>query len=156
MNNTAQGCTVELSISKASVTWGVSRTTIHKKIKDGQLSKLANGTIDTSEMIRVFGEPNVRVDSIPPVHVVNEVHPDKLLEQRIKHLETSLSESKEREAWLQSQVGNLTDTIKLLDAPKTLKKRNWLTWVLIVLCLVLGSSAIAMVVFFMQHRWVSV
>jgi hypothetical protein len=142
------GCTVELSISKASVAWGVSRTTIHKKIKAGQLSKLANGTIDTSEMIRVFGEPNLKVDSAQPVQVVNEVHPDKLLEQRIKHLETSLSESKEREAWLQSQVGNLTDTIKLLDAPKApkiAKNNHWQTWALGVVCVALVAvGAIAL------------
>lgn len=149
------GCAVELSISKASATWGVSRTTIHKKIKTGQLSKLANGTIDTSEMIRVFGEPHVKVDSTPTVQMVNEVHPDKFLEQRIKHLESSLSESKERETWLQSQVGNLTDTIKLLDAPKAPKNRRWLTWVLAILCVTLGVAAMAMAVFLVQHRWVS-
>jgi hypothetical protein len=149
------GCTVELSISKASVTWGVSRTTMHKKIKAGQLSKLANGTIDTSEMIRVFGEPNVKVDSKSSVQMVNEVHPDKLLEQRIKHLESSLSESKERETWLQNQVGNLTDTIKLLDAPKAPKKRTWLTWVLVFLCFIFGVAAIVMSVFLIQHRWVA-
>jgi hypothetical protein len=146
VNNVTQGCAVELSISKASVTWGVSRTTIHKKIKAGQLSKLANGTIDTSEMIRVFGEPHVKVDSHQPVQVVNEVHPNKLLEQRIRHLETSLSESKERETWLQSQVGNLTDTIKLLDAPKTPKNRPWVTWMLVVLCLVLAALIVVGVV----------
>ena len=140
---------MELSISKASVTWGVSRTTIHKKIKTGQLSKLANGTIDTSEMIRVFGEPNLKVDSAPSVQVVNEVHPDKFLEQRIKHLETNLSESKERETWLQNQVGNLTDTIKLLDAPKaptSPKNHHWMIWLLVVLCLGLAIS-LAVVVF---------
>jgi hypothetical protein len=136
---------VELSISKASATWGVSRTTIHKKIKTGQLSKLANGTIDTSEMIRVFGEPNVRVDSTPSVQAVSEVHPDKLLEQRIRHLETSLSESKERETWLQSQVGNLTDTIKLLDAPKSpviAKTSHWQMWALIVVCIALVAVGV--------------
>jgi hypothetical protein len=138
---------MELSISKASVTWGVSRTTIHKKIKTGQLSKLANGTIDTSEMIRVFGEPHVKVDSTQPVQVVSEVHPDKLLEQRIRHLESSLSESKERETWLQSQVGNLTDTIKLLDAPKTPKSRHWAVWVLVFLCLILLAALVVVGVF---------
>jgi hypothetical protein len=148
------GCAVELSISKASTIWGVSRTTIHKKIKTGQLSKLANGTIDTSEMIRVFGEPHVKVDSTKSVQVVSEVHPDKLLEQRIRHLETSLSESKEREAWLQSQVGNLTDTIKLLDAPKTPKNRSWVGWVLVVLCFVFGITVIVMSVFLIQHGWI--
>jgi hypothetical protein len=137
------GCTVELSISKASATWGVSRTTIHKKIKTGQLSKLANGTIDTSEMLRVFGEPHAKVDSTPTVQVVSEVHHNKLLEQRIRHLETSLSESKERETWLQSQVGNLTDTIKLLDAPKAPKSRPWVTWMLVILCLILLATLVA-------------
>jgi hypothetical protein len=145
------GCAVELSISKASTTWGVSRTTIHKKIKTGQLSKLANGTIDTSEMIRVFGEPNAKVDSTASVQVVSEVHHDKLLEQRVRHLETSLSESKERETWLQSQVGNLTDTIKLLDAPKAPKNRPWVTWVLVVLCLVLTISLAALAAFMLQR-----
>jgi hypothetical protein len=96
-------------------------------------------------MIRVFGEPHVKVDSTPIVQVVSEVHPDKLLEQRIRHLETSLSESKERETWLQSQVGNLTDTIKLLDAPKAPKSRGWVTWVLVVLCLVLVAALITVV-----------
>jgi hypothetical protein len=148
------GCTVELSISKASVTWGVSRTTIHKKIKTGQLSKLANGTIDTSEMVRVFGEPNVKIDTANSVQVVSEVHPDKLLEQRVRHLETSLSESKERETWLQNQVGNLTDTIKLLDAPKAPKNRSWVTWMLTIVCVALCVAVIAMVIFFVQHRWV--
>jgi hypothetical protein len=137
------GCAVELSISKASATWGVSRTTIHKKIKAGQLSKLANGTIDTSEMIRVFGEPRVMVDSTQIVQVVNEVHPDKLLEQRIRHLESSLSESKERETWLQNQVGNLTDTIKLLDAPKAPKNHSWQARILITLCLIMLIGLVA-------------
>jgi hypothetical protein len=105
-------------------------------------------------MIRVFGEPNLKVDSASPVQVVNEVHHDKLLEQRIKHLESSLSESKERESWLQNQVGNLTDTIKLLDAPKAPKKRTWLTWILVVLCLIFLASTIVMGGFLIQHRWV--
>jgi hypothetical protein len=131
--------------------WGVSRTTIHKKIKSGQLSRLANGTIDTSEMIRVFGEPHVKVDSTQPVQVVSPVHPDKLLEQRIRHLESSLSESKDREIWLQSQVGNLTDTIKLLDAPKASKRKPWMMWMLVVLCLVLTTALVALAVFTLQR-----
>jgi hypothetical protein len=102
-------------------------------------------------MIRVFGEPHVKVDSTPSVQVVSEVHPDKLLEQRIRHLETSLSESKERETWLQNQVGNLTDTIKLLDAPKTPKSRPWLSWVLVVLGFVLVTALVAVLVFLLQR-----
>jgi hypothetical protein len=54
----------------------------------------------------------------------------------------------EREVWLQSQVGNLTDTIKLLDAPKaqkTAKNHHWQTWVLGVVCVALVAvGAIAL------------
>jgi hypothetical protein len=154
------GCTVEISITKAASDWKVSRTTIHKKIKSGQLTKQSNGTIDTSEMFRVFGEPpKVKVHNENFTKVVSELHPEIVrLQSKIQHLESDLWSQKElarkgeeREAWLQNQVGNLTDTIKLLDAPKAPKKRTWLTWVLAVLCLVLAISLAALAAFMLQR-----
>jgi len=44
-----------VSQSKAAKLAGVSRTTIHRYIKDGKLSKTGD-KVDTSELIRVFGE----------------------------------------------------------------------------------------------------
>ena len=48
---------MNISVTKAAKHWGVSRTTIYQKINDGELSRTADKKIDTSEMIRVFGEP---------------------------------------------------------------------------------------------------
>jgi hypothetical protein len=148
---------VDLSISKASLDWKVSRTTIHKKIKSGQLSKQVNGTIDTSEMFRVFGEPpKVKVANENFTKVVSELHPEIIrLQSKIQHLESDLwsqreltRKGEERETWLQNQVGNLTDAIKLLDAPKApeiAKINHWQTWALGVVCVALVAvGAIAL------------
>jgi len=48
---------VNISVSEASKRWGVSRTTIYKKIDDGELSRNSDKKIDTTEMLRVFGNP---------------------------------------------------------------------------------------------------
>lgn len=48
---------MNISISQAAQDWGVSRTTIYQKIRDGDLSRGSDKKIDTSEMLRVFGEP---------------------------------------------------------------------------------------------------
>ncbi len=46
-----------ISVIKAAKEWVVSRTTIYHKINDGELSRTTDKKIDTSEMLRVFGEP---------------------------------------------------------------------------------------------------
>jgi hypothetical protein len=150
---------MEISITKAAKGWGVSRVTLHKKIRDGLLSKQENGTLETSEMVRVFGEPKVKVNSEPDVNVSATLQPEiGTLQLKIKHLESDLQLQKEltrkgeeRETWLQNQVGNLTDTIKLLDAPKTPKNRPWVTWVLAVLSFALVTALIAVVIFLMYR-----
>lgn len=48
---------MNISVSEASKRWGVSRTTIYKKIDDGELSRNSDKKIDTTEMLRVFGSP---------------------------------------------------------------------------------------------------
>ncbi len=48
---------MNISVTKAAKEWGISRTTIYQKINDGELSRTADKKIDTSEMLRVFGEP---------------------------------------------------------------------------------------------------
>jgi hypothetical protein len=149
---------MDISITKAAKDRGISRVTLHKKINEGVLSKQENGTLETSEMVRVFGEPKVKVNSEPSVKVYSDLQPEiGTLHLKIQHLESDLQLQKEltrkgeeRESWLQNQVGNLTDTIKLLDAPKaptSPKNRHWMIWLLVVLCLGLVIS-LAVVVFF--------
>ena len=48
---------MNISVSEAAKRWGVSRTTIYKKIDDGELSRNSDKKIDTTEMLRVFGNP---------------------------------------------------------------------------------------------------
>lgn len=146
---------MEISITKAGQEWGISRVTLHKKIKDGMLSNQSNGTLDTSEMMRVFGEPKVKVNSEKFTQKVSEVPPEiALLLSKIRHLESDLwlqkeltRKGEERETWLQNQVGNLTDTIKLLDAPKSKNSSSWQTRLLIIVCVVLVAALVAVGVF---------
>ena len=48
---------MNISVSEASKKWKVSRTTIYKKIDEGLLSRNSDKKIDTTEMLRVFGNP---------------------------------------------------------------------------------------------------
>lgn len=47
---------MNISVSEASKRWGVSRTTIYKKIDEGELSRNSDKKVDT-EMLGVFGNP---------------------------------------------------------------------------------------------------
>ena len=146
---------MEISITKASQEWGISRVTLHKKIKEGLLSKQANGTLESSEMLRVFGEPKPKVNSELDVNLYRDLQPEiATLHLKIQHLESDLQSQKEltkkgeeRETWLQNQVGNLTDTIKLLDAPKAKNHATWQTRLLLAVCVVLVVALVAVGVF---------
>ncbi len=121
---------MELTVTEASKTFKISRQTIHKKISNGKLSKLPNGRIDFSELLRVFGEPQSRLTSKQLTHSDTNLQVDlrlenAVLQERVKNLEESLRDQKEflrkaekREESLTHQVEKLMDTIKLLDAPK--------------------------------------
>jgi len=77
----------DISISEAARRWKVSRSTIQRKIKSGELSvsgheQVRSGkpkTIDISELVRVFGDTLVQVDTrtdtrpeISQTHVSND------------------------------------------------------------------------------------
>jgi len=46
----------EISITEAMKLTGKSRPTLYRHIKTGKLSKTPNGCIDTTELLRVYGE----------------------------------------------------------------------------------------------------
>lgn len=52
----------QVSISQAAKMAGISRTTMYRYIADGKVSK-QNGKIDTSELIRVFGDLSNKNDT---------------------------------------------------------------------------------------------
>lgn len=44
-----------ISINKASLDFNISRNTLYKHIKQGKLTKDAEGKLDTSDLIRLYG-----------------------------------------------------------------------------------------------------
>ena len=135
-----------ITISEASRSWGVSRTTIHNKIKQKLLSKNENGLIDPSEMSRVFGSPKKSIKTNPSVQHGQELnsteqqwtHQTTLFEhiiqfeqQRNEDLQKQLKEAKERLQTQEAQIFELLATIKelsqgikQLEAPKTPQPRK--------------------------------
>ncbi len=114
-----------VSISEAARLTKRSRTTIYRYRDEGKISistdHQGNPVIDTSELLRVFGE--IELDNVGQVaEHVNEhkvtpeydtIHHGKntentLLKEAVKRLEAELEEAKRREAWLQGQMERLT------------------------------------------------
>lgn len=114
-----------VSISEAARLTKRSRTTIYRYRDEGKISVSSdhqgNPMIDTSELMRVFGEisldsPEHSHEQRDEHHVTDEndtAHPSKtteniILRESIRKLETALEEAKQREAWLQGQMERLT------------------------------------------------
>lgn len=121
----------QVSISEAARLAGISRGSLYKTyISKGTISVSADSAgkkfIETSELLRVFGELNGNTSEQVEQSTDEQHDTDKLsLEQvektkdlEIKMLREQLEKTEQREQWLQSQVQNLTDTMKLLEAPK--------------------------------------
>ena len=90
-----------VSVSEASRLVGISRATMYRKLKEGAVSRVNDGKIDTSELVRVFGE--LKGKSVLS-GVVNEAPPiqdEKLLEQleqerkTVKELREKLEKERE-------------------------------------------------------------
>ena len=56
MNSFKHGLHIaRVSINKASLDFNISRNTLYKHIKQGKLTKDADGKLDTSDLIRLYG-----------------------------------------------------------------------------------------------------
>ena len=113
-----------LTIAEASRRWGVARTTIYRKIKNGSLSA-TNGKVDHVEMVRCFGEPSLEK---APEALQLEVLRKRadMLQGQVDLLERFLVQEKEaferdkavileEKEWLRAQVDKAQETIKLLE-----------------------------------------
>jgi hypothetical protein len=135
---------MEISIKSASEMAKVSRNTIYQAIKDGKISRSHNGKVESSEVLRVYGNPmdrHTRQEEIEHIEqlkstlnierqteqLLNTLSSDKeeLYKAQIKTLEDSLNKAHERESqhlareeWQRKHIEKLTDTLKLLEKPK--------------------------------------
>lgn len=155
-----------LSISEAARTWRMGRTTIQRAIREGRLSAAIqlNGSkgIDTSEMVRVFGEPCIdtsnepdsdtgqKVSSVRPMQVDTETTSQHdapqavaALQAQIRLLEAQLVDAHDRELWFRRQLEEIQ---RLLPAPTSPPKpapliygRVWFLLALLVSLLIFAG-----------------
>jgi transcriptional regulator of acetoin/glycerol metabolism len=111
---------MRLSVTEAANLYHIARTTIYRKVKNGELSSGSDKKIDLSEMIRVFGEPVAKTQqSVQQDNATSSVslHQEKetLLNERIRALEDALANAERDKEWLKSQVEQSQQIIKLLE-----------------------------------------
>jgi hypothetical protein len=110
--------TTKLSILAASKLYSMSRETIYKHLKNGELSKDSGGKIDLSEMIRVFGEPKTKTQDSPARAIIKDnksrqdsvftlVVENEQLKLQIRQLQEQIDRGIVRENWLQQQINDL-------------------------------------------------
>ena len=116
---------MEISITEAAKRLNIGRSTLYKKVSSGEVSRNPNGTVDTSELFRVFGSSPKTVSQDThktPVDNFQDIenHPlYKAQADKVRMLEEALNQACDREQWQRGQIERLTDTIKLLEAPRT-------------------------------------
>jgi len=119
-----------VSISEAARLTGKSRKTIQRYVADGRISMshrdAGRDGIDTSELIRVFGEMSHSVPALShgteSQHVAVDVSPNvAVLETRIQALQAEIAA---RDALLEAKdkhIASLDTALRLLEGPKTEK-----------------------------------
>jgi len=143
-----------LSISEASRRWHLGRSNLYRAVKSGRLnlSTRPDGGrgIDTSELVRVFGEPSTGTTAnipllsgaLPPatdpddreqVRTPSQVN---LLQAQVNQLTNQLEQSHEREARLLSlfeaeQAARRDLETKLLPAPRPAPTGKVWVWILL-------------------------
>ena len=132
----------KVSISEAARLAGISRGSLYKSyLSKGVISvskdSLGKKSIDTSELLRVFGE--LKGNSSEQHSGTQKSTDEQSLEQvetakdiEIKMLREQISELKADKTFYQAQVTELTGTIKLLEAPRhsasTYPRLWWQFW----------------------------
>ncbi|WP_180136621.1 MULTISPECIES: plasmid replication DNA-binding protein [unclassified Acinetobacter] len=109
------------SVSDAATLYKKSRATLYKDIKNGVLSRDHDGSIDFSELLRVYGEPFGRTDtkrldtstrqnSDTPEYTDNTVVE---LKNQIDFLKKQLEKAEDREAKANSRIDTLLTLIEM-------------------------------------------
>lgn len=120
---------MKISVTKAAKEWGVSRTTIYHKVNDGELSRAADKKIDTSEMIRVFGEPLSKKRTEQSLNTSDNTHLNSQTVQSCTVLEHQLELEKLKNEHLRQQFSDQKQLIEnyqqqISQLNKTLEKAN--------------------------------
>jgi predicted DNA-binding protein YlxM (UPF0122 family) len=117
-----------LSVIELAKLYNMTRQSIYKRIKNGDLSKNSYGKIDLAEAIRVFGEPShhVNLKQTTETQKLSAVH---ILEQQVHMLQKQLELAQDREQFqreelkakngqLQAKDEQIESLQRLLGTPK--------------------------------------
>lgn len=123
----------QLSISEAAKLVSRNRTTLYRLVANGKLTATVDATgsktIDTSELLRVFGELRTSGDksnSRATVTMQQRETPDTTA--RMAVLEAELRHARELLAVRESQIENLRRTVLLLEDRRAPKSRRLWPW----------------------------
>ena len=103
---------MKISVTKAAKEWSISRTTIYQKINDGELSRTSDKKIDTSEMLRVFGEPVSKKRTEQSVNTIYKTCFNSQSVQERSELKHQLELEKLKNEHLRQQVSAQKDLIE--------------------------------------------
>lgn len=109
------------TISDVAKLYKKSRATIYKDIKNGVLSREYNGVIDFSELLRVYGEPILKINTIHMNTYLDNTkniseYTDttiKELQKQIDLLTKQLEKAETREAQANTRIDTLLTLIEL-------------------------------------------
>ena len=115
------------SVSDAATLYKKSRATLYKDIKNGVLSRDHDGSIDFSELLRVYGEPfgekhPKRIDMSPIQNLDTPEYNDKTVEElknQIEFLKKQLEKAEDREAKANSRIDTLLTLIEMKPSQAT-------------------------------------
>ena len=109
------------SVSDAATLYKKSRATLYKDIKNGGLSRDHDGSIDFSELLRVYGEPfsgkHSKHTDTSPIQTINtpEYTDNTVIElkNQIDFLKKQLEKAEDREAKANSRIDTLLTLIEM-------------------------------------------
>ena len=91
----------KLSLSEVSNRFNVSRSTLYRAIKEGRISRSADGLFDIAEVIRCFGEP---IKKHEPNQVITSLKDDADLRQLVDFMRKEIESYKDREKRYLDQI----------------------------------------------------
>lgn len=103
-----------LTVTAAAKAVGVSRTTLYEKIKDGTLSRTSDG-IDTSELLRVFGQLKSNDKSEAEAPAVADDGMAVWLRNKLDAAELEADQLRDELADTQARLAEHRDNAKLLE-----------------------------------------
>lgn len=109
------------SVSDAATLYKKSRATLYKDIKNGVLSRDHDGSIDFSELLRVYGEPfggtnSKRLDTSPRQNTDIPEYTDSTvveLKNQIDFLKKQLEKAEDRETKANARIDTLLTLIEM-------------------------------------------